>query len=174
MSYFSSLITLIMLRHELHFQGATLRVNHDLEYSPEKYLLKFTSERVNSLVFTFLIVVPVDVMEIGVHLWCHHLEVLEYRLPRSHPIAVVTIKEAYVYCGDVEYMTEEELINLPPVVTAGDLRPWSPGLSRERVMSRGHATWLRKVKNLKFAVPRVFNAADPASNVPYFRCSADF
>jgi hypothetical protein len=105
------------------------------------YILQFESEKVNCIKFTFLIVVPVNLAEIGIKRWCAHLEeVLDYRLPRSHPIAVVTIKECYVYCGDVDYMTEDEMINLPSELTPAKARPWSPGLLRERVMSRGHAT----------------------------------
>jgi hypothetical protein len=165
---------LMMLRRELQFAGATLRPNSDEDDSPGKYILKFESEKVSGIKFTFLIVVPVNLTEIGIMRWCAHLEVLDYRLPRSHPIAVVTIKECYVYCGDVDYMTEDEMINLPSELTPAEVRPWSPGLLRERLMSRGQATWLRKVKNLKLTVPRRFNVVDLASNGPYFHCSADF
>jgi len=163
-----------MLRRELFYAGATLRPNSDGDTSPRKYILKFTSEQTNLVTFTFLIVVPVNLIEIGIKRWCAHLDVLDYRLPRSHPIAVVTIKEAYVYCGDIDYMTEDEMINLPSELTPGEVRPWSPGLLSERVMSRGHATWLRKVKNLTLTVPRRFNVANTASNADYFMCTADF
>jgi hypothetical protein len=172
-SLFSSLNTLIMLRRELFYASATVRPNSDGDTSPRKYILKFTSEQINLVTFTFLIVVPVNLSEIGIKRWCAHLDVLD-RLPRSHPIAVVTIKEAYVYCGDIDNMTEDEMINLPSELTPGEVRPWSPGLLRERVMSRGHATWLRKVKNLTLTVPRRFNVANTASNADYFMCTADF
>jgi hypothetical protein len=143
--------------------------------SPKKYILKFTSEQISQVTFTFLIVVPVNLSEIGIKRWCAHLDVLDYRLPRFHSIAVVNIKEAYVYCGDIDYMTEDEMINLPSELTPGEVRPWSPGLLRERVMSRGHATWLRKVKTLTLTVPRRFNVANTASNADYyFMCTADF
>lgn len=169
----------IMLRRELRFAGATMRPNSDDDDSPAKYLLKFELEKVNDIKFTWLIVVPVNLTEIGIKRWCAHLEVLDYRWPRSHPIAVVTIKECYMYCGDVDYVTEdfvteEEIINLPSELTPGEVRPWSPGLLRERVMSRGRTTWLRKVNNLKLTVPKRFNVVDLASNAPYFHCSAEF
>jgi hypothetical protein len=131
-SLFSILNTLMMLRRELFYAGATVRPNSDGDTSPRKYILKFTSEQIHLVTFTFLIVVPVNLSEIGIKRWCcAHLDVLDYRLPRSHPIVVVTIKEAYVYCGeDIDYMTtEDEMINLPSELTPGEVRPWSPARS---------------------------------------------
>jgi hypothetical protein len=82
-SLFSSLNTLIMLRRELFYASATVRPNSDGDTSPRKYILKFTSEQINLVIFTFLIVVPVNLSEFGIKRWCAHLDVLDITVCRG-------------------------------------------------------------------------------------------